>query len=302
MAITTLTSSDSQFLASLKNLSQIMTRAQQQLASGKRISAPSDDPAQIGVILQDQADLSGVQQTTTNLNRLNTEAQSASTALENSAKLLDQARTLATQGASDTSSAGTRTLLAGQIQAIETQFVGLANSSDSGRYLFAGDADDTAPYSIDFANTPPYVAISTALATRVGIDASGATFPVAMTATEIFNNPDPANNILQSLERLRLALLANDGDSIRSAAGSLGTAANHLGDVQSFYGSVEDRITSALSDASSRALNLQKDLAGLTDADTAQAILDEQTAQTQQQAALAMRAKLPKGSLFDLLG
>jgi len=48
-------------------------------------------------------------------------------------------------------------------------------------------------------------------------------------------------------------------------------------------------------------LNLQTQQSQLTDADQAQVITTEQTAQTQQQAMLEMRAQMPRGSLFDML-
>jgi hypothetical protein len=49
-------------------------------------------------------------------------------------------------------------------------------------------------------------------------------------------------------------------------------------------------------------LNLQTQNSQMTDADTTQVITTEQTAATQQQAVLEMRANLPRGSLFDMLG
>jgi flagellin-like hook-associated protein FlgL len=75
-----------------------------------------------------------------------------------------------------------------------------------------------------------------------------------------------------------------------------------LNNVQAFYGNAESSITSALSSASTMQLNLQTNQSQLTDADQAQVITTEQTAQTQQQAMLEMRAQLPRGSLFDMLG
>jgi flagellin-like hook-associated protein FlgL len=72
--------------------------------------------------------------------------------------------------------------------------------------------------------------------------------------------------------------------------------------VQSYYGTAQSRITSALDVASKSELSLQTTLADLTDADEAEAITAEETAQTQQQAVLSMRANMSRGSLFDMLG
>ena len=291
-------SKDALFINQLNVLNAAMSQAQQELASGKRILNASDDPASVPAIVQNQADLARVEQSQSNLNTLNSEVGMASGDLESAATIMS----LAAEGATGTTSAQTRQVLAGQIQDLETQMVGIANSTNEGRYLFGGDNDATAPYSINYANTPPFTANTTALATRLGIDAMGNTFPIAMTATDIFNNADPTQNILQSIENLRQGLLNNDSPAITSAVTQLSTADQHLNNVQAFYGNAESSITSALSAASTMQLNLQTNQSQLTDADQAQVITTEQTAQTQEQAMLEMRAQLPRGSLFDMLG
>lgn len=293
---------DAQMLAELRKLNATMNEAQQQVASGKKVQVASDDPADVQAIVQNQSDLARVQQSQANLNRLNSEVGMASTVLENAAQLMDSARSIAAQAASSTTNASTRQLLASEIQDIETQMVGIANSTNAGRYLFSGDADTTAPYSIDFANTPPFSANTTALATRMGLDSMGNTFPIAKTATDIFDNGTAGNSVLQSLEGLRQGLINGDDTAITAANSSLASSATYLGTVQSFYGTAQSTITSALDVASKSQLSLQTEQSTLTDADMAEAITAEQSAQTQQQAVLAMRAKMPRGSLFDMLG
>jgi flagellar hook-associated protein 3 FlgL len=289
-------------LTQLRHLNATMNEAQRQIASGKKVEIASDAPADVQSIVQNQSDLARVRQSEANLNKLNSEVGMASTVLERAAELMDSARSMGAQGASDTSDSSTRQLLASQIQDIETQMVGIADSTNAGRYLFSGDADTTAPYSIDFANTPPFSANTTALATRLGMDSMGNTFPIAMTATDIFNNATSGNNVLQSLEDLRQGLLSGDDAAINTANSNLASAATYLGSVQSYYGTAQSTITSALDVASKSELSLQSNLSDLTSADMAEAITAEQSAQTQQQAVLSMRAKMSRGSLFDMLG
>ena len=135
----------------------------------------------------------------------------------------------------------------------------------------------------------------------MGLDSMGNTFSIAMTATNIFDNA-AAGSILGSLEGLRQGLLNGDDTAINTANIDLKSAATHLGTVQSFYGTAQSTITSALDIAMKFELSLQSELSGLTSADMAEAITVEQSAQTQQQAILAMRAKMPRGSLFNMLG
>lgn len=293
---------DALFISQLKVLNDAMSRAQQELASGKKVLYAADDPGSVPAIVQNQADLARVEQSQSNLNTLNSEVGMASSVLENAAKIMDNISSLGAQGASSTADAQTRQMLAGQIQDLEAQIVGIANSTNAGRYLFGGDSDAAAPYSINYANTPPFAANTTAQATRLGIDAMGNTFPIAMTATDIFNNADPTQSILQSIENLRQGLLNDDSQAITTAITQLSTADRHLSSVQAFYGNAQSTIGSALNTASQMQLNLQTQQSQLTDADQAEVITTEQTAQTQQQAMLEMRAQMPRGSLFDILG
>ena len=295
-------SKDALFISQLKVLDNSLSRAQQELASGKRILNASDDPASVPEVIQNQTELAQVQRSQANLNALNSEVTMASSELESAAKIMDEISSLGMQGSSSTADAQTRQLLAGQVQDLETLLVSVANATDNGRYLFGGDSDATAPYSINYANTPPFTALTTAAATRLGIDAVGNTFQIAMTATDIFNNADPAQNIFQSVENLRQALLNDNTTDISNALTQLSTADHHLSSVQAYYGNAQSTITSALGLASQMQLNLQTKQSQLTEADQAEVITTEQTAATQRQAMLAMRAQIPRGSLFDMLG
>lgn len=296
---------DAQMLSQLRKLNAVMSEAARQVATGRRVQVASDSPADVQAIIQHQTDLSRVAQSQNNLNKLNSEVSMASTVLESAAKLMDQIRTIGAQAGSTITDAPTRQVLAAQLQDLETQMVGIANSTNTGRYLFGGDKDSTPPYSIDFSivpPTPPFTALNSAAATRMGLDSFGNTFPIAMTATNIFDSSTPGNNILQSIENLRQGLLTGDATKVATANADLGTSAAHLGSVQAYYGTAMATIATSLDFASKSQLSLQTEQTLLTGADMAEAITAEQAAQTQQQAILAMRAKMPRGSLFDMLG
>ena len=96
---------DAQMLAQLRKLNAVMNEAQRQVASGKRVEVSSDAPADVQAIVQNQSDLARVQQSEANLKKLDSEVGMASTLLEGAAKLMDQARTIASQAASSMTNA-----------------------------------------------------------------------------------------------------------------------------------------------------------------------------------------------------
>src|SRR5438876_11121488 len=90
------------FLADLASLNNRIAKTQAELTSGVRVSKPSDDPSAVGDVLQLESDIGRVTQVTANLNSVKSEVDSASGVVQDSVSLLDQARTLAAQGASAT--------------------------------------------------------------------------------------------------------------------------------------------------------------------------------------------------------
>ena len=92
------------FLANIQLLQERMAATQNQLSSGTRISRPSDAPSSLGDVLQLESDLGHLSQVTRNLSLVQGEVNSAETALEGATQLLDQASSLAVQGAGSTAS------------------------------------------------------------------------------------------------------------------------------------------------------------------------------------------------------
>ncbi len=95
--------------------------------------------------------------------------------------------------------------------------VSLANTNINGRYIFSGDTDQTAPYTFDPTQNDPVSAYQGAASTRVAMAPDGTTFPLALTAQQIFDSSDPATNAFTAINGLVTALNNNDqaGDSDR---------------------------------------------------------------------------------------
>src|ERR1700730_13841148 len=129
-----------QFLADLAALQKRMTKTQAELTSGIRISKPSDDPTAVGDVLQLESDVGRVTQVTSNLNNVKSQVDTASGVVQDAVSVLDQARSLAAQGASGTLDASGRTALATQAEQILNTLVDNSRATFDGQYLFSGDS------------------------------------------------------------------------------------------------------------------------------------------------------------------
>src|SRR6266852_3428115 len=118
-----------QFLANLQLLQERMAATQAQVSSGFRINKPSDDPAALGDILQLESDIGRVTQVARNLGQVKGEVDTAESALEAATQLLQQAGTLAAQGASSTVSASERANLSQQVEQILSGLVSTSRTT-----------------------------------------------------------------------------------------------------------------------------------------------------------------------------
>jgi len=300
--VTNLNPRSQTFLDNINRISAQMTEAQTQLSTGLKVNVVSDNPDVISTLLQARANLNTAQQVGTNLGQVTTEVNTGEQALENATSLYDQVQTLSAQGTTSTQTASGRATIAQQLQSIEQQMVGLANTQVNNRYIFSGDTDQTRPYTFDSTQTDPVSAYQGSASTRTIQAADGTTFPVALSAQQIFDSTDPTTNVFTSINNMVAALNANDQTAIQTANAALPNVSTYLNSQLAFYGNAQNAVTAATTSASNMVTRLQTQISGLQDADETQSILLLTQAQTEQQAALQSFQQIPRTTLFDFMG
>jgi flagellar hook-associated protein 3 FlgL len=300
--ISSLLPATQEFLNNVNRIAQQMSVAQTQLSTGLKVNVVSDSPDVISPLLQAQANLSSAQQITSNLGQVTTEVNTGEQALETATTLMDQVQSLSAEGATSTQTDSGRASIAQQLQSIEQQMVGLANTNVNGRFIFAGDTDQTQPYTFDATQTDPVSTYQGAASSRTIQAPNGTTFPVALTAQQIFDSTDPTTNLFTSINNMVTALNSNDQTAISTANSVLPGVSTYLNSQLAFYGTAQDAVTAATTSAGTLVTQLTTQISGMQDADETQSILNLTQAQTEQQAALQSYEQIPRTSLFDYLG
>jgi flagellar hook-associated protein 3 FlgL len=290
------------FLNNINQISAQMTQAQTELSTGLRVNVVSDDPDVISTLLQARANLNSAQQIGTNLGQVATEVNTGEQALESATTLYDQVQTLSAEGTTSTQTGSGRVTIATQLQSIEQQMVGLANTQVNNRYIFAGDTDQVQPYTFDSTQADPVSAYQGSTSTRTIQAADGTTFPVALSAQQVFDSADPTTNVFTSINNMVTALNSNDQTAIQTANAALPNVGTYLNGQLAFYGNVQDSVTAATTSAANSVTQLETQISGLQDADETQSILQLTQAQTEQQAAMQSFQQIPRTTLFDFLG
>lgn len=125
-----------------------LSRTQQQLATGKRILSPSDDPTGTTQALAFKQQLVQNEQYNSNINRLKSRLESEESVLEGVGNTLIRVRELAVQGSNNNYDLESRTILATEVRLLLDEALQLANSKDgSGEYLFSGYQSQTQPFT-----------------------------------------------------------------------------------------------------------------------------------------------------------
>lgn len=130
----------------MQHLQAAIDRTQQQIATGRRILNPSDDPISSSWSLELHETLSRLTQFDRNGSIARNRLSNEESALASVNNVLQRVRELALQANNATQSNESRRLIAVEMRQHVEQLVQLANQQDgNGRYLFSGNMDDTAP-------------------------------------------------------------------------------------------------------------------------------------------------------------
>lgn len=168
-----------------------LVRAQEQVATGKRILRPSDDAAGTSISQSFLRQIAQVDSWLESVSGASTRLSAASSRLQDASGILTEARSIATASMNGTLSSADRLGYASQLEQMAVNLMEIGNSSFGERYLFSGTSTTTKPFEI--VDTPDGKRVvyhgdegrSTALVGRdVEIDTS-------LPGSEIFASSDP---------------------------------------------------------------------------------------------------------------
>jgi len=303
-----LSGANQSYIDELTRMQSQMETLQAQITSGYQVQTPGDDPAAIGPILDAKTRISQLTQNQTNLGQLQTELQTGDGALQQAIQLVESASSLASQAATNmNSNSASQASLLQQAQGILQSLVNISATTATGRYIFSGDLDQQALYTLDLTEPNGVQQLATATSTRTVTDANGAPLWTARTATDIFDpsNPDgtPATgNVFAAVTSLITALQNNDSAAATASVGSLQSADDYLNQQLGYYGIGETRVTDTMNEQSTALVNEQQQLSGLQDTDVASAAVSLNQLNVEQQAALTSRAQYNQmNNLFNYL-
>ncbi|MBD3393024.1 MAG: flagellar hook-associated protein 3 [Chitinivibrionales bacterium] len=126
-----------------------LAKLQEQLATGRRLLRPSDDPVDVSNDLKLRAKVSALAQYKRNIEDGTGWMAVTDTAMVSMNELMQRLRELAIQAASDSQTITERRYIAKEVEQLTRQMISLTNTNYKGDYVFAGTQTKITPYPLD---------------------------------------------------------------------------------------------------------------------------------------------------------
>src|ERR1700735_658014 len=239
-------------LAGINQAQQSLNQADLELASGRSINEPSDNPAGTAALVLNHDAQSQVDTFQLNISDLQSTMQVADSALNSAVTVVNQAISLGVQAGNSDLSNQDRQAIAQQLTGIQQQLVQIANTTSGGIYLFSGTLTNTQPFTLDPAS-PNGVDYNGNSSVTTGDVANGQSVQTNVPGNQLFLNP--SGNLLGSINQLITAVTTNTG--IAEASTALGTASSEFITQRLAYGTTLNELQSTNTFLSSQTLQLQ---------------------------------------------
>ncbi len=265
-------------------------RATQVASSGAKVSGPSDDPAAFTRISRHDATLATLSARKSAVERAQSDATMAESALASAADIMTRVREIAVQMADGSMNAAERASAANEVTQLRQSLVGIANTQGSSGYLFGGSATAAPPFSTAgvFSGNDAALQLEIADGMRIRANPSGAQTFTAAGGRDVFAD----------LTALATALSTNDIPGIQAGIDTAESGRDQITKGRAAAGVLMDRLGTTINAVASSATVVQQMRAADADADAAEAYSAFQLASQSYERSLDISRKLI--ATFDL--
>jgi flagellar hook-associated protein 3 FlgL len=283
-------------LSGLQTNAQQQDQALQQVSTGQKLNSLSDNPSAAASLVHQRMQSGSDTQYLQNITSLTGSLNVADSAISSVVEALTTAQSVGVEGANGTVNAQDRQAMAQQVQGIQQEIMGLANTAYDGQYLFSGTATTTQPYAAD-ASAPSGVTYNGDNKTNSVEISEGQAMPINLPGSQLFSSATAS--VFQSLQDLYAALNTN-GD-VSGATTEVQNALTYVSSQQTFYGNSVDRLNNAQTFLTQEQMQLSETEGSTLDANMATAVTDLTQTETTQQALVMVGAKISQVNLFTYL-
>jgi len=290
----------------MQNLSNNLVKTQKyfnQLASGKKISLPSDDPIVASKALKLRTDVAEINQYKRNTDDAMAWMDITESTLNHMTDLIHRAKELTNQAANGTNTDEDVFKIREEMVELKSQLISLGNATYAGRYIFSGYKTDK-PLLNDDGTFNINVDNSEQIKFEIGI---GDNININVPGSDLFNRTitgataGSKSEFVDTFDKIISALEADDKDQLSSLLGDLDDELNNLLRVRASLGARMNRVELTAGRLEDDNINFTRLMSKNEDVDIAEAIMNLQNEENVYRASLATGARVIQPSLLDFL-
>ncbi|QZN76555.1 flagellar hook-associated protein FlgL [Paenibacillus sp. DR312] len=296
----------SQLLLNLNRNAQQMNNTQTQLATGRKINKPSDDPVGITYSLRYRAELSSNEQYQKNVDSAVSWLEFNDTVLNQAGNVMQRLRELTVQASTGTNPQSALDSINEEVQQLKEQLVDISNSKLNGKYIFNGETYDIKPY--DFPSNPDG-SFDTSNAASVVTDKGKINFivgesvqlPINVDGNEVFGTGTEDDNLFVIMNTIMKALSDGDQKELSNQLDNIDSRMDKMLAIRSEIGAKTNRVDLMMGRLDDLGINLTDLQSKVEDADYAELSIQSKIQENIYNASLSAGAKIISPSLVDFL-
>ncbi|RCX14779.1 flagellar hook-associated protein 3 FlgL [Anaerobacterium chartisolvens] len=286
----------------MKNNLSRLDKYQMQMATGKKIRIPSDDPVVAARALKLRTDVSELQQYKKNVKDAGSWLDTTESALTNVGDVLHRLNELAVQASTGTVTTEDSQKICEEAKQLKTQLVHIANTTYAGRYIFSGyktnqafmNADGTFNIDVDNAEAVKY---------EIGI---GDDININVAGGDLFNSGTNAaagatGAMMQHVDSFITALETGDKTGISQMIEDANSDMADVLRIRADVGARQNRLELTENRLGDDELNFSERMSDNENADIAETIMNLKNEENVYSASLAGGARIIQPSLVDFL-
>lgn len=283
------------------NLNRTM-KYQNQLATGKKISIPSDDPIVASRALKLRTDVAEIQQYSRNMDDALSWMEITEATMNQINDVLQRFREITVQAANGTNTDEDMQKISAEARELRKQLIHLANATYAGRYIFSGYKTDK-PLLDEDGNFVVEISNNEEIRFEIGI---GDDINVNVPGSDLFNRGATGEQnskcrFIDTFDRVIEAMESGDNAQISNLLKEIDLEIDNMLRVRAGLGARMNRVELTSNRLDDDYVNFTKLMSLNEDVDIAEAIMNLFNEQNVYQASLSTTARVIQPSLVDYL-
>lgn len=287
-------------MRNLNNNYRMMDKYQRQLATGRKINVPSDNPAGLVKSLRLRTNIVENEQYLANINEAINFMETTDSALDNITQILHRVRELTVKAANGTNDKGAHQAIADEVEELNEQLKLIANTTYGTKHVFGGRNVTEPPcQGSGWQGNDEYLEL------EIGV---GITIPINITNrdmnyffTDYSDGTVTREGIFTLLDNLVADIRNGELDRISAALSKIDSKMSDMLTARSVIGAKTNRLELQKSRLESTGISFAGLLANNEDADLAEVIMNLKMQENVYRASLAAGARIIQPSLVDFL-